>query len=61
MQHEQAQRVIVYFHENAGSKIYFNADIGTRIYFLKELSKRTQSNVILVAYRGYSDSDSVPS
>jgi len=36
-------------------------DIGHRIPYIKEISKRTKSDVILIAYRGYSDSESHPS
>lgn len=32
------------------------ADIGTRIDYMKEININTNSDVILVAYRGYSDS-----
>lgn len=35
-------------------------DIGFRIPLIKELSKRTNSEIILVAYRGYSDSEGFP-
>ena len=31
-------------------------DIGTRLPYIKQIVKKTYSNVILVAYRGYSDS-----
>lgn len=31
-------------------------DIGTRIDYMKEININTNSDVILVAYRGYSDS-----
>lgn len=37
-----------------------NEDIGFRIPLIKQLSKRTNSEVILVAYRGYSDSEGFP-
>ena len=51
-----SQRIIIYFHENAGSNQSLRIDIGSRIYFIKQLRRFTNSDVILVAYRGYSDS-----
>jgi hypothetical protein len=47
---------IIYYHENAGSKNIPKIDIGFRLPFIRELIRRTHSNVLLVAYRGYSDS-----
>ena len=41
--------------------IFPNKDIGFRIPLIKELSRRTNSEIILVAYRGYSDSEGFPS
>ena len=35
---------------------YFVVDIGTRLGYVREIVKRTASDVVLVAYRGYSDS-----
>ena len=35
-------------------------DIGWRIPFIKQLHERTASDVLLVAYRGYSDSEGTP-
>lgn len=40
--------------------IFNSIDIGFRIPFVRELSQRTHSDVILVAYRGYSDSEGEP-
>lgn len=37
------------------------SDIGARIQFVKYLTTFTNSDVILVAYRGYSDSEGEPS
>ncbi len=42
-------------------KLTLHEDIGFRIPLIRELSKKTNSDVILVAYRGYSDSDGLPS
>jgi hypothetical protein len=42
-------------------KFILNEDIGFRIPLIRELTKKTNSDVILVAYRGYSDSDGLPS
>ena len=58
---ENSKRIIIYLHENAGSISYVIADIGGRIYFLRHLTNFTNSDVILVAYRGYSDSEGEPS
>jgi hypothetical protein len=35
-------------------------DIGTRIHFIQHIQERCDANVLLVAYRGYSDSDGTP-
>jgi hypothetical protein len=40
---------------------YYTIDIGQRINFIKFLTRRLPINVLIVAYRGYSRSDSVPS
>lgn len=53
MKKPNSERVIVYFQGNAGN-------IGTRIPFTKKLMNQTNSDVIMVAYRGYSDSDGKP-
>ena len=45
---------IVFFHENAGN-------IGTRLPFIKTYMERIQCNFLIVAYRGFSDSEGVPS
>lgn len=45
-------------------EVYFylyHTDIGTRLPLVNQLVNKTNSEVILVAYRGYSDSDGVPS
>lgn len=38
----------------------YNIDIGTRLYYVKNFVK-LNCDVIMVAYRGYSDSESSPS
>lgn len=45
---------IVFFHENAGNT-------GTRLPFIREVVKRLKANFVIVAYRGYTNSDGVPS
>lgn len=35
-------------------------DIGTRVGMIRLLISKTECNVLLVAYRGYSDSDGTP-
>ncbi|KAL4464801.1 hypothetical protein ABPG74_011362 [Tetrahymena malaccensis] len=45
---------VVYFHENAGN-------IGTRIFYMKEYNNQANVNVVLIAYRGYSNSEGEPS
>lgn len=37
-------------------KYLSNLDIGTRLTYIKQIVKKTSSNVIIIAYRGYSDS-----
>lgn len=54
MKRENSERIIVYFQGNAGN-------IGTRLPFAERLMEMTNSDVIMVAYRGYSDSDETPS
>ena len=39
----------------------YHVDIGARLPFIKYLITKTRSNVIIVAYRGYSDSNGTPS
>ena len=42
-------------------RVYKNfIDIGTQIYYLREYMHRLKINIVLVAYRGYSDSEGVP-
>ena len=45
---------IVFFHENAGN-------IGTRLVFLHHYMDLVQTNILIVAYRGFSDSEGSPS
>lgn len=45
---------IVYFHENAGN-------IGTRLEYIKTYYTKIKANIVLVAYRGYSNSEGTPS
>eukprot|EP01016_Furgasonia_blochmanni_P044235 TRINITY_DN6126_c0_g2_i3.p1 TRINITY_DN6126_c0_g2~~TRINITY_DN6126_c0_g2_i3.p1 ORF type:complete len:367 (-),score=104.22 TRINITY_DN6126_c0_g2_i3:176-1183(-) len=45
---------VVFFHENAGN-------IGTRLAFLENYYWALRVNLLIVAYRGYSKSDGVPS
>lgn len=53
---------VIYMHENAGSNSsYLFEDIGTRIFYMEYYYKHVGVNVILVAYRGYSDSTGEPS
>ncbi len=54
MEKENSTRIIVYFQGNAGN-------IGTRLPFAQNLMDETNSDVVMIAYRGYSDSDGVPS
>lgn len=44
---------VIYMHENAGN-------IGTRIPYMEHYYKMLRFNVILIAYRGYSDSSGEP-
>ena len=44
---------VIFFHENAGN-------IGTRLSYLKYYISQSNVNVLLVAYRGYSDSEGSP-
>lgn len=36
-------------------------DIGLRLPYIKNIINRTQSDVMIIAYRGYSDSEGSPS
>lgn len=45
---------IIFFHENAGN-------IGARLDFLELLYRELRCNILVVAYRGYSDSQGSPS
>lgn len=47
-------RTVIFFHENAGN-------IGTRIPNIELFVKRMNTNVLIVAYRGYSYSEGTPS
>jgi pimeloyl-ACP methyl ester carboxylesterase len=47
-------RTLIFFHENAGN-------IGTRMPNIDILVKRLYTNVLIVAYRGYSYSEGTPS
>lgn len=57
----ETDRIIVYFQGNAGSKKYIDTDLGWLTYFIKYLHILTNSDVVAVAYRGYSDSEGTPS
>ncbi|EGR28358.1 hypothetical protein IMG5_177050 [Ichthyophthirius multifiliis] len=43
---------VVFFHENAGN-------IGHRLYYLKNYFENVKVNILIIAYRGYSNSDEV--
>ena len=47
-------RTLIYFHGNAGN-------IGSRIPILEILVKRLNTNVLILAYRGYGNSEGTPS
>ena len=47
-------RTLIFFHENAGN-------IGTRVPNIEILVKRLNTNVLIIAYRGYSRSEGTPS
>ena len=47
-------RTLIFFHENAGN-------IGTRIPNIEILVKQLNTNVLILAYRGYGDSEGSPS
>lgn len=49
-----ADKITVYFQGNAGN-------IGTRLPFAQTMMEQTNSDIVLVAYRGYSDNDGTPS
>jgi fermentation-respiration switch protein FrsA (DUF1100 family) len=55
---------VIYLHENAGSDIKLEiktrVDIGTRIPYLEHYYRMLRFNVVLIAYRGYSDSSGEP-
>jgi hypothetical protein len=41
---------IIFFHENAGN-------IGHRLFYLEKYFHLCKTNILIVAYRGYSDSE----
>jgi len=45
---------MIYFHENAGN-------IGQRLPVIDIIVKRCNTNVLILAYRGYGDSEGKPS
>ncbi|CAK63677.1 unnamed protein product (macronuclear) [Paramecium tetraurelia] len=45
---------VIFFHENAGN-------IGTRLQFLELYFQNVKCNILIIAYRGYSDSTGKPS
>ena len=51
---KQHPRLIVFFQENAGN-------LGLRLDYFEQLYERTDSDILAFSYRGYSDSDGVPS
>ncbi|KRW99830.1 hypothetical protein PPERSA_10949 [Pseudocohnilembus persalinus] len=53
IKNSESAPTILYYHENAGN-------IGTRLYFLNAYYQNGY-NVMLIAYRGYSDSEGIPS
>ena len=57
---DKSERLITYFHENAGSSSKNHTDLGIRIRYLKNLHEYTNSDLLIVAYRGFSDSEGIP-
>lgn len=55
IKHQNHKQVptVVYFHENAGN-------IGTRLSYIKYYTNLHPTNVLLIAYRGYSYSTGIP-
>jgi len=47
-------RTLIFFHENAGN-------IGSRLPNIEILVKRLNTNVLILAYRGYGNSEGTPS
>lgn len=52
---------VVFFHENAGSRFANKSDIGARLDFAQLMIQQVKCNFLMVAYRGYSDSEGTPS
>lgn len=48
------QQLVVYFHEHC-------ANLGYKLPFIEELVSSTNSEVIMIAYRGFEQSDGSPS
>ena len=48
------ERLLIFFHENAGN-------LGIRLDYFEHLHEKTDSDILAFAYRGYSESDGVPS
>lgn len=44
---------VIFFHENAGN-------IGTRVSYLDFYMHYVPVNIVLIAYRGYSNSEGIP-
>jgi len=57
---------MVFFHENAGSKFFYIflidliLDIGLRLEYFMKYIKNVNTNILVIAYRGYSDSEGTP-
>lgn len=50
MKNSNSKNILIYFHGNSGN-------LGGRIPCLKKLMEGTSSNILIIAYRGFSDSD----
>ncbi len=46
----ESSNTVIFFHENAGN-------IGHRLYYLYHYYMNVECNILLVAYRGFSDSE----
>ena len=57
MKNIDSKNILIYFHGNSGSKIILIWDLGGRIPCLKKLMEETSSNILIVSYRGFADSD----
>ena len=53
LKQKESKRILVLFHGSFGN-------IGSELNYYKMLSEKTKSDLLVVSYRGFSDSDGSP-